>query len=159
MRKITLVLLSALIFANCDPECSVEASCIAPPEGTFKQGITNLAILPAIIEESESGSFENFSYLDSAIVYAGDQKITIGQFYTWIAIGENSSVDSIDFHYDEELVAIRQDNFEFTNTESSFTNGGYLLGVMKKLETFNLSIDRASQDLIDGICNDTPVIC
>lgn len=155
MQRLVLILVSTLIFTNCEPECSASPSCIAPPEGTFQIGKTNLAISPTIFEEFEPSSFRTFAILDSAVVHTGSGDVTIKQFYHWVEIGETPAISSIDFHYGEETTTIEEENFEFQGAEMSFVDGGYVLGATKEDEAFVVRVEKASQDLIDGVCNDT----
>ncbi|MEP1096781.1 MAG: hypothetical protein ABJG78_16810 [Cyclobacteriaceae bacterium] len=155
MQKIMSILVLSFIFISCEPDCSASPSCIAPPEGTFEDGKTNLAVSPSIIEEVEPSSFQDFTLLDSVVVHIGNEDIIIKQFYHWVTVEEDAAISSIDFHYGEESTTVKKKNFEFRGMEESFGDGGYILGAVKEEEMFFISVEQASQDLIDGVCNDT----
>jgi len=159
MRNFLLLTVLSFFFTSCEPECSAEPSCIGPPEGMFVEGTTNFSIAPGIVEEDENGSFQIFAHLDSAIIYRGTENLNIEKFYHWIDVGENPVILSIDFFYDDEMISIHTGEFVFRQTGEEFANGGYLLGIIKEQDTFTVQVDRASQDLIDGVCNDTPISC
>ncbi|MEP5611239.1 MAG: hypothetical protein ABJP45_03270 [Cyclobacteriaceae bacterium] len=155
MQRLLILLFLAIIATGCEPECLSSPSCVAPPDGVFQEGKTNVAISPNILEEVVANSFQEFAMLDSAVVRTSDGDFTIRQFYYWIAVGENAIITAVDFYYGENTTSILKEDFVFGNSEQTFTNGGYFLGAIKEGANFALRVEPASQDLIDGICNDT----
>lgn len=159
MQKLLIFLAIIITLPACDPDCSSSPSCIAPPDGSFQNDAINLAIYENILEEVETNSYQSVGFLDSVIVRTSRGDLSVSDFYRWEAITEGSSITSIDFYYDEKSESLEVVDFVFNNTEQEFTSGGYLLTIIKTSEDFALRIDRASQDLIDGVCNDTFVSC
>lgn len=155
MKKLLIIALTIVSLSGCDPECTSSASCVAPPDGVFESKAINIAVSENILEEFEPSSFRSVGELDSMIVNSSTEKLKILDFYQWIALGNESTITSIDIYYEEKPDNLTVDDFLFENTESSFTTGGYLLTIIKSDEKVQLQILRASQDLVDGVCNDT----
>ncbi len=154
MRALIFFLAAISLFVRCE-ECSSSASCIAPPDGSFEEGLVNLAVFGNILEEVESNSYQSVGLIDSLVVHTSIGGVTILNFYQWQALTQGSTITSIDFYFEEKLEHLDTEEFSFKNTEAEFSEGGYLLTVIKASEDFLLQIERASQDLVDGVCNDT----
>ncbi len=153
MKKLLVILSSVLLLPGCD-NCTTSASCAPPPDGTFKSEAVNVAVSENILEEFEPSSYRSVGILDSLIVNTTSSKVTIFDFHKWTAI-EESAITSIDIYYEEKSENLEGARFSFENTESTFSAGGYLLTFVKSSGETQLQIVRASQDLIDGVCNDT----
>ena len=154
MKKLLVILTTVIFLPGCDLNCSSSASCAPPPDGTFTSEAVNIAVSESILEEFEPSSYRSVGILDSVIVNTSVNEITILDFYQWAAIAE-SSIASIDIYYEEKSENLVVADFLFENTESTFTAGGYLLTFIKSSGETQLQIVRASQDLVDGVCNDT----
>ncbi len=155
MNKLLLIFVVIILFPSCEPECNVSSSCIPPPEGAFQSGEINVAVFESILEEFEPNSYQSVGTLDSIIIYTSLNNLTVIDFYRWESITNESSITSIDIFYEEKMEKLELGDFMFDETESTFIDGGYLFTVIKSASETKLKVQKASQDLIDGVCNDT----
>ena len=154
MQKFLVLLAIVILLPGCDSECFSSATCIAPPDGTFQSEAINIAVNQSVLEEFEPNSYQSVGLLDSLVVHATQNDVTIVDFYEWVAIPEGSSITSVDIYYSEKSENIETEAFLFQSTESAFATGGYVLTVIKTSEETRLQIVRADQSWIDGVCND-----
>lgn len=143
MRTFLLVLLSAAIF-SCENNCKDSASCIGPPEGTFEEGQFNIALGGNIVVKNSDGSYSGEALIDS--IQVGD--VLIKAFYTWYQVDDPANVNSIIVYSEENEILIEgADLFPILE-------GGYIATVIKTSDVYTVEGSIASQDLIDGVCND-----
>lgn len=143
MRTILLLLLAAVIF-SCNGDCESSASCIGPPEGTFVDGELNLALGGNIVSKNTDGSYNTEALIDSIQV----SDLLIKSFYTWYQVPNPVSITSITVYSEETEIVLQASDFFPIN------DGGYIATVIKTGDVYTVEGSIASQDLIDGVCND-----
>ncbi len=145
MKKKSLTLLIFLtILIACNQDACVSASCIAPPNGTFVNGVLNLAIGSSVLEKSEDGSYINLFEIDSVSINSS----IIKEFYTWFQVEMPSSINSMIIYSGTQEIQVESESF------FPISSGGYIMSFIRGEETFSIKGEEASQDLINGVCND-----
>ncbi|SNS45053.1 hypothetical protein SAMN05421640_0196 [Ekhidna lutea] len=149
MRKVIIVLFFWILIIGCGNSDCISASCIAPPEGTFNSSEYNIAIFPLIESTGNQQARTQSDRMDSVIVHS-DQDIVVREFYTWVAIPKPENVTSFTLY-------VGEDSFEVSGFLPSLTEDlkGYLIGFLNEDESIKMVGEQASEDLINGVCNDT----
>ena len=151
MNRYFIILSFIILSFACEDEKECDsASCLASPEGIFNSGKVNLAIYGFVLEEQSNGSFEVVLTLDSVVVETTDSFL-IKSFYTWVSIEDPENIRSfILYGSGEEIIIENQISLAFSPDKTN----GYLLTFIKENDDYFPKVDEASEDLINGVCND-----
>ncbi|WP_425389618.1 hypothetical protein [Ekhidna sp.] len=143
MKNLFFLCLLIVSLSGCNDEGCAAASCIAPPNGEFASDEYNIAIYESISDGS------NQIRIDSVILAAG-VNIVIKDFYTWVVVENPDEVSSLTLYSGENQYIVNDALPEISNRLK-----GYLIGFVKDGETILINGVEASEDLINGVCNDT----
>ena len=151
MKKLFTALFVTLIFTQCgqDQDC-VSAVCIAPPTGAFTPEELNIAIEENVLQQSSEG-FEVAFLLDSVLI-TGSQLKMVRNFYSWIIIDDPESISGFILYSGEEIFAFTKEDV-IPDLKDGLR--GYVFGFIKNGGDFTIDGYQASEDLINGVCNDT----
>ncbi|WP_420317272.1 hypothetical protein [Ekhidna sp.] len=140
MKRLLLLSIPILILIGCSETECARASCLAPPSGTFNRSEYNIAIYEVMTEGDERITIDSVSINGSLMVK---------DFYTWIAIENPDQVTTFTLYSGDTQYVANDMLADITGDLK-----GFIFGFVKNGDSIVIEGGEASEDLINGVCND-----